>query len=179
MTEPDAVRLRPIEETDLEALRRIDTDPSLSLPFEWMGFRDPGERRRRLEEDGYISDAYSMLAVSLPDGTFAGFVCWWPTETMAPPRSVFEVGILLMPEQRGKGFGSIAQGLLVDYLFSTTLANRLQASTDVENVAERGALERAGFQLEGIQRGVAFVGGEWRDGVVYARLREDARPLAS
>jgi RimJ/RimL family protein N-acetyltransferase len=167
-----------MEENDLESLHRIDTDPSLSLPFEWVGFRDPGERRRRLEEDGYLGGTYSMLAVSLPDRTFSGFVCWWPTEAMAPPRSVFEIGILLMPEQRGKGLGSIAQGLLVDYLFSTTLANRLQASTDIENVAERHALERAGFQLEGVQRGVSFVGGKWRDGVVYARLREDPRPSA-
>ena len=114
-----------------------------------------------------------MLAVRLPDGSFAGFVCWWPTEAMAPPRSVFEVGILLLPEHRGKGLGSIAQGLLADYLFSTTLANRIQASTAFENTAERRALERSGFQLEGVQRGVSFVDGKWRDGVVYSRLRED------
>ena len=145
MTNADLAALRPIEESDLEALHRIDTDPSLSLPFEWIGFRDPGDRRRRLEEDGYLGDTYSMLAVRLPDGSFAGFVCWWPTEAMAPPRSVFEIGILLLPEHRGKGLGSIAQGLLADYLFSTTLANRIQASTAFENTAERRALERRDF----------------------------------
>jgi len=45
MTNADLAALRPIEESDLEALHRIDTDPSLSLPFEWLGFRDPGDRR--------------------------------------------------------------------------------------------------------------------------------------
>jgi hypothetical protein len=37
----EPVRLRPIEQADLDVLRRLDTDPSASEPFEWTGFRDP------------------------------------------------------------------------------------------------------------------------------------------
>jgi [ribosomal protein S5]-alanine N-acetyltransferase len=48
----EPVRLRPIEQADLDVLRRLDTDPSASEPFEWTGFRDPQARRRRWEEDG-------------------------------------------------------------------------------------------------------------------------------
>jgi RimJ/RimL family protein N-acetyltransferase len=59
------------------------------------------------------------------------------------------------------------------YLFATTLANRLQAITDVGNLAEQRVLERIGFRREGVMRGLAFIGGRWRDGVLYARLRED------
>ena len=44
----DPVRLRPIQETDLDLLSRLDTDPEASQPFEWTGFRDPYARRRRL-----------------------------------------------------------------------------------------------------------------------------------
>src|SRR5215212_1861683 len=36
----DPARLRPIEEADLDLLRRLDTDPAASQPFEWTGFRD-------------------------------------------------------------------------------------------------------------------------------------------
>ena len=61
-------------------------------------------------------------------------------------------------------------------LFATTLANRLQAITDVDNLAEQKALERAGFRRGGVLRGLAFIGGRWRDGVLYARLRDDADP---
>jgi len=64
----------------------------------------------------------------------------------------------------------------VEYLFSTTTAHRIQAGTEVENIAERGALERVGFQLEGIQRGSGFRDGHWRDGVIYSILRTDSRP---
>jgi RimJ/RimL family protein N-acetyltransferase len=61
----------------------------------------------------------------------------------------------------------------VEYLFATILANRLQAITDVENLAERRVLKRIGFRHEGAMRGLAFIGGRWRDGVLYARLRND------
>jgi len=171
----DEVRLRPVEEPDLEALGRIDTDPATSEPFEWRGFRDPRARRRRWEEDGYLGSEDSLLVVALPDDTFAGIVVWrWISAS--GPRVCLQIGILLLPEHRGKGLGTSAQRLLADYLFSTTSANRLEATTDVDNVAEHRALERAGFVREGVLRGRGFVRGQWRDGVMYARLRADPAP---
>jgi RimJ/RimL family protein N-acetyltransferase len=75
--------------------------------------------------------------------------------------------------------GSAAQVLLADYLFSTTPANRLEAFTDIDNLAEQRALERAGFRREGVLRGRGFARGQWRDAVVYSRLRGDGYPQAS
>lgn len=169
------VRLRPVEERDLELLERIDTEPALSEPFEWRGFRDPGDRRRRWEQDGYVGAEDSILVVSLADGTFAGFV-GWRSLTTSGPQGVIQIGILLSPAHRGRGIGSRAQQLLADYLFSTTTANRIEASTEDDNVAEQRALERAGFTREGLLRGRGFVRGQWRDGYMYARLREDQQP---
>jgi ribosomal-protein-alanine N-acetyltransferase len=169
----DPVRLRPIEEADLNRLRRIDTDPVASQPFEWTGFRDPGARRRRWEQDGWISRDSTQLAVALPDGTLAGIVSWRAIRAGGPEGGCLEIGALLLPEHRGRGLGTAAQRLLVEYLFATTLVNRLQAITDVENLAEQRVLERIGFRREGVLRGLAFIGGRWRDGVLYARLRGD------
>jgi RimJ/RimL family protein N-acetyltransferase len=171
----DTVRLRPVEERDLDALARIDTDPVASEPFEWRGFRDARAHRRRWEQDGYLGTDDSLAVVSLPDGTFAGVVVWRWIATSGP-RGCLAIGILLLPEHRGKGLGTAAQRLLADYLFSTTLANRLEATTEVDNVAEQRALENAGFVREGLLRGRGFVRGGWRDGFMYARLREDPKP---
>jgi RimJ/RimL family protein N-acetyltransferase len=171
---PDVpVRLRPIEETDLELLSRFDTDPAASQPFEWTGFPDTHARRRRWEKDGFIGGDSTQLAVVLPDGTLAGIVGWRVVKAGGPEGGCLEIGALLFPEHRGRGFGTAAQRLLVDYLFGTTLANRLQAITDVENLAEQRVLERIGFRREGVLRGLAFIGGRWRDGALYARLRDD------
>jgi [ribosomal protein S5]-alanine N-acetyltransferase len=115
----------------------------------------------------------TQLAVALPDGTLAGIVSWRTIKAGGPDGGWLEIGALLFPERRGRGLGTAAQRLLVEYLFATTLANRLQAITDVENLAEQRVLERIGFRHEGVLRGLAFIGGEWRDGVLYARLRSD------
>ena len=51
------------------------------------------------------------------------------------------------------------------------MAERVEASTDVENAAERRALERAGFSFEGILRRAQFRGGGWRDMALYSLVR--------
>ena len=65
------------------------------------------------------------------------------------------------------------QRLLVDYLFRFTTAHRLEAGTDVDNIAEQKALERIGFTREGVLREAAFRDGARRDSVIYALLRDD------
>jgi aminoglycoside 6'-N-acetyltransferase len=77
----------------------------------------------------------------------------------------------LIDGHRGKGIGSAAQDLLARYLFEHTRAERIQASTDIDNLAERGALARAGFQEEGVLRRAQWRAGRWHDMVIYSRLR--------
>lgn len=86
---------------------------------------------------------------------------------------VLEHRIALTPGARGRGAGTRAQRLLVEYLFAHTPANRIQAETDVDNLAEQRALEKAGFAREGVMRGWSFLGGRYRDEVLYAVLRGD------
>ncbi len=52
-------------------------------------------------------------------------------------------------------------------------ANRVEASTEIGNLAEQRALEKAGFTREGVLRGCAFQGGRWHDGVLYSMLRAE------
>jgi RimJ/RimL family protein N-acetyltransferase len=169
------VDLRPIQEPDLEILERIDTDPALSEPFEWRGFATARRHRQRWETDGYLRPDDSLLVIALADGTFAEIVNWRAI-TPSGPQGCFEIGILLLPEHRGQGHGTTAQRLLTDYLFATTTVHRLEAITEVDNTAEQRALERAGFVREGMLRGRGFVRGQWRDGYMYARLRDDPVP---
>jgi [ribosomal protein S5]-alanine N-acetyltransferase len=176
----DAMVLRPLEEADLGRLRRLDTDPTVSEPFEWYGFPDPHARRRRWEEDGYMGRDPRLMAIGLPDRTLAGVVSWREVRPGGgADGGCYELGILLFPEHRGRGLGSAAQRLLVEYVFATTLANRVQAITDTRNVAEQRVLERIGFRREGVLRGVAFIAGAWRDMVVYGLLRDELMAMGA
>ena len=64
------------------------------------------------------------------------------------------IAIGILPEKCGRDIGTAAQIALVRYLFAHTRAERIQACTDVYNIAERTALARAGFREEGVLRSV-------------------------
>ena len=51
--------------------------------------------------------------------------------------------------------------------------HRIQADTEVANIPEQRALEKAGFTREGVLRGIGWRDGAWRDGVTYSILRTD------
>jgi [ribosomal protein S5]-alanine N-acetyltransferase len=163
------------EEADLDLLSRFDTDPSSRGLYLPSVFRSPRSRRRRWEKDGWLGDDTAQLPARRRPARRhrAGIVSWRTIRTAGPDGGCLEIGAMLFPEHRGKGLGTAAQRLLVEHLFATTLASRLQAITDVENLAEQKALERAGFRREGIMRGLAFDRGRWHDGVLYAQLRAD------
>jgi RimJ/RimL family protein N-acetyltransferase len=87
--------------------------------------------------------------------------------------AAWNFGITLLPGERGRGVGTVAQRLLAAYLFATTDLDRVEAGTDVDNVAERRALEKAGFREDGVVRGAQLRGGKRTDMVIYGRLRTD------
>lgn len=87
--------------------------------------------------------------------------------------SAWNIGIGLLPEARGRGVGTLAQRLLVEHLLATTELDRIEASTDVDNVAEQRALEKAGFRREGVLRGAQLRGGVRRNLVHYGLVRSD------
>jgi RimJ/RimL family protein N-acetyltransferase len=168
------VRLRPVTREDVAYLVDKQT-PEVTAPYNWFGFRSEVEVVRRLEEDGFLGDLYGKLIVEVDtdDGPVPiGDVSWHAVDYGPPPASqAWNIGITLSPEWRRKGLGTQAQRMLADYLFGTTRAERVEASTDVQNIAERRALERAGFSFEGILRRAQFRGGTWRDLALYSLVR--------
>jgi RimJ/RimL family protein N-acetyltransferase len=84
-----------------------------------------------------------------------------------------EIGYAVLPSERKKGYCSEAVMIMVDYLFLSKDIVRIQAHTDVRNVASQKLLEKAGFKREGILRKSAFERGEWRDFYVYSILSEE------
>jgi RimJ/RimL family protein N-acetyltransferase len=165
--------LRPFREGDLPFLERLSVDPAAAGPYIWTGFKDPGARRRRWEQDGYIGSESTALAVVLGDDTVAGIASWRPQDRGGPAGGCHEIGLALLPEHRGRGLGTAAHALLVTHLFDFTLVHRLEAITDAKNLAEQRALERVGFQREGLLRGALFRQGAWQDLWIYGLVRED------
>src|SRR5262245_49509727 len=165
------VRLRPVAEEDLAMFRRFATEPGL-IGLDWAGFRDAAAPARRFATDGYLGADDGRLMVEVDQQHAAGFVSY-RAGLYGGVAKHWEIGIALLPGWRGRGIGGRAQAMICDYLFSHTPAQRVQAGTHPENIAEQKALVKAGFQLEGVVRACEFRAGRWCDGWLYSRLRDD------
>jgi RimJ/RimL family protein N-acetyltransferase len=171
------VILRPVTEDDLSWLDRLRNDPVAIGPHEWHGWSDPGSQRRRWAESGLLGDSGGVLMV-IHGTDRVGQISWRKVPT-GQISYCWAIGIALAPDFRGRGYGSEAQRLLVRYLFAHTQVNRVEATTEITNVGEQRALEKAGFTREGILRGATFRAGRWHDQVIYGVLRDEVELRAS
>lgn len=159
------VTLRPFhaDEFDLVLRRYVAEGPDRSLA-----------RRRRLHLSGTRTAFELLLAIEV-EGRLAGEVQARCPEDAAPP-GVFELGIELYEEgDRGRGLGSEVVQVLSSHLFEHEGAMRLQASTDVENVAMRRSLEKCGFIFEGVLRAFMPSAEGSRDYAMYGMTASDWR----
>jgi RimJ/RimL family protein N-acetyltransferase len=170
----DELALRPVAEDDLAVLEKLTQDPQVTGEFAWFGWFDLGRYRRMWAENRLISEDGGALMV-VRDSERLGFVGWGRRQ-VTPVGYCWTMGIGVLPQHRGQGYGTQAHRLLARYLFSHTPVHRIEAATEVGNSAEQKALERAGFSREGVMRGFGWRDGAWRDGVTYSLLRTDPQP---
>jgi RimJ/RimL family protein N-acetyltransferase len=153
---------------------------------------DTGDRPLRARSDSEFedfgpsgADPQAQLPSSSLDGTGGLVICegnvavgsvswhyeqWGPT---AGSRCIM-IGISLLEHARGRGIGTRAQRLVTDLIFKHTRVHRVEAATEIGNLAEQRALTKAGFTREGVIRESLWRAGSFRDSVLYSRLRTDA-----
>lgn len=174
------VSLRRVVQADLHWLAAMSASRELSGEHNWSGPVDPLELadawHQQLDDDGFVNRLHGRLVVGL-DGEPIGDVAWrterWgPSELSVCPA----IGIALLPEYRGRGYGTQAQRLLVEYLFRVHNVHRVQSDTAADNPAEQRALERAGFVREGVVRDAEYRDGRYHDHILYGLLRRDWSP---
>lgn len=165
-------RLRAPRPADADVLESQNLGPEASGEENWHGFRSPGHYARRIGSGELIREDGGLLVVVNDDDQVVGDVSWIRMLNGPPPNgSCWNIGVWIAPEHRGKGHGTQAQRQLAAYLFANTFLERVEAGTEAGNVGEQRALEKAGFTREGVLRRACFRAGEWRDMVVYSKLR--------
>lgn len=163
----ERVVLRPIEESDLPMLQAMTGTRKNVEPFMYYGLENPDRWARDWAAGSLRVRSTGGSVTVLLDEEVAGTAGW--NEHGWFGRPCWTLGITLMPAARGQGCGTEVQRQLVDYLFDTTVFNRVE----VDNVAEQRALENAGFTREGVLRGSCWRLGSWRDGVLYSVTRDE------
>ena len=156
--------MRIVEKEDLPLLADWGNNPEFLGEFIWRQQLSRTEWEKRY--DTLTSDT-KWFFVEKKDGTKIGTMFHFLAGNL------LEIGYLLVPSERGKGYCSEAVKIMVDYLFLSRDLVRVQATTDVNNFASQRVLEKAGFKKEGVIRKSAFIRGEWRDGCMFSILREE------
>jgi RimJ/RimL family protein N-acetyltransferase len=164
LLEGKVVNLRVEEKEDLPLVAEWLNDP------EYFGAYNPLIQlsKSQLEKEyDKLSPEKNWFLIEKKDGSKIGGIGHFPAGKL------MEIGYVLIPSERGKGYCTEAVKIMVDYLFLSKDIVRIQAHTDVRNVASQKVLEKVGFKKEGTVRKFSFIRGEWRDGYLYSILREE------
>ena len=171
--EAGRVRLRRLEENDVDALYEIFSDPEVMRYWSRPPMTGRNEAEQLLAEIGesFRSRALYQWGVALGDTNRVIGTCTLFHLDAANRRA--EIGYALNRGYWGRGYGHEAIGALIDYAFRTLGLHRLEADVDPRNVASVRALERLGFMKEGYLRERWHVGGEIQDALFFGLLKHD------
>jgi RimJ/RimL family protein N-acetyltransferase len=171
MIRGELVALRAPDERDFDVIFEIFADID---SWEERGPRPPIEMPRAEFEERYRSqlsassdDAHFVIDV---DGAAVGRTDLFNIDNLVHSA---EVGIALHPSARGKGYGTDALRLVVEFAFVRRNLHRIHLTTLASNVAALTSYRRVGFVEEGRRRESAWVRGRYVDEVVMGLLRSE------
>jgi aminoglycoside 6'-N-acetyltransferase len=144
-----SVQLEPASEANVDLLVRWTLDPIAQGPFKRVPQATPAELRALFL--GNVDRQYFLIR-ALPDESPVGRFYWWIWRFHPDrPEVDWELNIFIAdPARRGQGLGSAVQSLAVRYLLERPPTRSVFAYTDVDNIGERRALEKAGLRELGL-----------------------------
>ncbi|HEX3806134.1 MAG TPA: GNAT family protein [Gaiellaceae bacterium] len=170
----DAVRLEPLHR-GLQAEFRwvVDGDEDIRRFTYVPSAPDPEFLERWLGryEDGWETGTCAGFAIrGADDGPLIGFAALVHLDL---DRRESEIGYMLEQAARGRGAATRAVDLLTRWGFDTLGLERLELRISAANTASQRVAQKAGYQLDGVLRGVSFKEGLRDDVSVWSRLASD------
>ncbi|MEU7982266.1 GNAT family N-acetyltransferase [Micromonospora sp. NPDC049081] len=166
------LRLRPMEERDLEGVVATCRDPDT---VRWTSVPHPYQHT---DAEGYLTygglawarGSSACFVLADPDDAFAG-TADLRLNPVDPLRA--EVGFMTAPQARGRGWMPAALGALAAWGITGLDLVRIEWKAHVGNNASRRAAEKAGFTVEGTLRGGVPQRGDRVDAWIGALLAGD------
>ncbi len=166
----ELVVLRPMAAGDAAAVYDVVTDP--------VGRRLTGTHRTFSRDEiaawtasrGDLDDRLDLVIVDRATDVVVGEVVIndWDEDNLS---CGFRIGI--GPAGRDRGFGSEATRLVIDHVFSSTDAQRIELEVYAFNERAAHVYEKAGFRREGARRSALRWDGAFYDAVVMSVLRPE------
>ena len=139
------IRLRPPDESDLDAIDRGIADPDV---IRWIGQPTMAARQvLELNRSRWLDGSGPTFAICERDDTCVGHV--WLNRHRDDRWSI---GYWVLPEARGHGIATRAVGLVSAWAFHDLGLSELSLVTDGKNSTSQRVAERSGFKREGPAR---------------------------
>ncbi|GLV60932.1 acetyltransferase [Dictyobacter sp. S3.2.2.5] len=167
----DDVSLRPLEIDDLDTLYDWEYDVELSLLAGWVPLLSKTAFRQKFEQRiSEPRDDMKYFAINY-EGRFVGFLQLARIDTDERRAAI---GIIIgSKEHWGRGIGSTALRLVLDYAFTVKNLERVYAEVWGSNTRSQHLMERVGFQKEGILRQHEVHNGVRQDVHFYGILKPE------
>jgi RimJ/RimL family protein N-acetyltransferase len=168
----ERLELRPFRDADLDALCVMDGDEATTRYLYW-GPRSRAEvrvslaRRKKMTTIEKAGDGLRLAIVLRADRTLVGDVS---LHYRSQEHQQGEIGFVLHPDHRGRGYAGEAVAVLIGLGFEGLGLHRIVGRCDSRNTASARLMERLGMRREAHLRENEFVKGEWVGEFVYALL---------
>ena len=146
------LRVRLIEEADLEALMAVNGDAEVTrfLPYAtWKSMDDARAWFARMAGLQSAGNALQFVVVDKSSGSAIGTCLLFRFDEI---HGQAELGFVLGRSHWGGGYMREALACLLDAAFGAMALRRLDAQVDPRNAASRVLLQRLGFTREGLLR---------------------------
>jgi [ribosomal protein S5]-alanine N-acetyltransferase len=173
--ETPRLRLRWLRDADVPALFEVFGDQEVCRYWSRPALGDPAEARALLEEIrlGFKSRTLSQWGIAALENDRVVGTCTLTSFSLEHRRA--EIGFALGRRHWGQGYAGEALPALLDHAFGALDLRRIEADVDPRNARSIRALERLGFQREGLQRQRYLMNGEVQDAVMYGLLSAEWR----
>lgn len=171
MLQGKAITLRPVRDTDLDALYAFHVEIDNRGDFFPRGILAQPVFRNQFQENGFWGKEDGMLVMVSPTDEILGHIEFFKTVNYLDE---YELSYhVYTSEHRGKGLATEAVNLMVRYLFESKRMNRIRLVIHPNNAASRRIAEKCGFTHEGTARGAWYNKGRHQDVEIYAILHDE------
>lgn len=171
--ETHRLRLRPVLESDAQALFAIKSDLDVTRQYGQEPHQAVEDTLRwilRLQADYEMRVALFWAITLKGDDAVIGAGGFWNFD---PGFHCAEIGYELHPADQGQGIMTEALSAVLAFGFNELGLHRIEANPLADNAASRGLLFKLGFTFEGNLRQRVYFRGRFRDQYYFGFLKEE------
>jgi RimJ/RimL family protein N-acetyltransferase len=169
------VYLRPVRSEDLSIFLRWTNDPEMR----WLYLKRPFPIDE-IEGSKWVMELHKrtdtvILVICLKSGRAIGMIGLYHIDWKN--RVGTTENVIGEKQFWGKGYGSEAKMLILNYAFNTLNLRKVCATVYGFNKRSQAYNKKCGYQVEGVQRQHIFMNGEYHDRILMAVFRDEWQPI--